>query len=261
MKNAKILSACATLLVLFSTTALSAQKSAAPAATAMDPQTWQRTLEKMPAGRALEGAKVHAANFCAGCHGAEGVAVNEMWPSVVGQPAAVTMKSLVDYRDGRRSGDSMAGMMAAAAKKLTDQNISDLAAFYEKTPLVGKTKTSASFKDEAALFRMVRKGDSARTITPCAACHGLDASGNPNGEVPRLHGQNALYLEAALKQYRASVRSSDMLSEMRFFSRKLTDDEIHDLALYYATWPKHAAESVKSSGAGKQQSEKSAAGK
>lgn len=248
-----MLSTCAALLMFGCATVT----AAAPAAVkAMDPQAWQKTLEKMPVGRELEGSKVHAAGACAGCHGPEGVAANEMWPSVAGQPAAVTIKALIDYREDRRNGDPMALMMTAAAKRLSDQDIADLAVFYEKKPLSGKAKSAAAFADEAAMMRLVRKGDPARTITPCAACHGFEGSSNPNGEVPVLYGQNAAYLQTTLKQYRSGQRSSDMLSEMRFFARKLTEEEIGDLALYYASKPAAGGKTVPKQDSGKLQSDK-----
>lgn len=206
-----------------------------PAETALDAPTWEKTLKAMPKGTAEAGAKAHAAKMCAACHGADGTASNDAWPTVSGQPAEATIKSLLDYRDGRRPGGPMGAMMVASAKSLTDQDIADLAAFYEtKAPVIDPNKKIAAVKDEAAAKRMVLQGDPARTITPCAACHGYEASGNPNGDVPVLHGQNAGYLEATLKDYRSGKRSSDIISEMRFFAKKLTDEEIRDLALYYA---------------------------
>lgn len=79
----------------------------------------------------------------------------------------------------------------------------------------------------------MKKGDRTRGITPCAACHGATAAGNPNGQVPVLHGQQSAYLAATLKAYRSGERSSDLLKEMRVFAQALTDEEIADLAAYY----------------------------
>ena len=50
-----------------------------------------------------------------------------------------------------------------------------------------------------------------------------------------LYGQGRNYLEIALKQYRDGTRTSDMLSEMRFFAKELTDEEIAGLADFFAT--------------------------
>lgn len=246
MKNTKnVMRGCAALLLTLAAGTLLAQTAVNTSGKAMSAQEWEKTLASMPKGNAVRGAKVHAAGFCAGCHGASGLATSENWPHVAGQPAAVTIKALLDYREGRRTGDTMAAMMTAAAKKLSDREIADVAAYYAS--IAGSQKPVAKLPGEAGAIaeKLVRKGDASRTITPCAACHGYDAKGNPNGEVPVLHGQNALYLEASLKQYRTSHRTSDILSEMRFFSKDLTDEEIRDLSLYYAALPAAPAKDTK----------------
>ena len=123
--------------------------------------------------------------------------------------------------------------MSAAAAKLTDQQIADVAALYEYLP--GRNAKKAAPTTPAP--ELVNSGDASRYITPCAACHGIDAHGNNNGLVPVLHGQQATVLAAALKDYRSGARQSDMLGEMRVFSRKLTDAEIEQLANWYAAQP------------------------
>ena len=175
----------------------------------------------MPKAEVMNGFAVHSKQFCASCHGKEGIADTPNWPDVAGQPYAVTVKALLDYRDGRRKGTPASDLMSAAAAKLSNQQIADVAALYEYLP--GRNAKEA--------------GDASRYITPCAACHGIDARGNNNGLVPVLHGQQATVLAAALKDYRSGARQSDMLGEMRVFSRKLTDAEIEQLANWYAAQP------------------------
>lgn len=176
---------------------------------------------------------MHSKQFCASCHGKEGIADTPNWPDVAGQPYAVTVKALLDYRNGRRKGTPASDLMSAAAAKLTDQQIADVAALYEYLP--GRNAKKAAPTTPAP--ELVNSGDASRYITPCAACHGIDARGNNNGLVPVLHGQQATVLAAALKDYRSGARQSDMLGEMRVFSRKLTDAEIEQLAYWYAAQP------------------------
>ena len=108
-----------------------------------------------------------------------------------------------------------------------------MAALYEYLP--GRNAKKAAPTTPAP--ELVNSGDASRYITPCAACHGIDARGNNNGLVPVLHGQQATVLATALKDYRSAARQSDMLGEMRVFSRKLTDAEIEQLANWYAAQP------------------------
>ena len=63
---------------------------------------------------------------CAGCHGANGISNNPMWPNLAGQKQAYLASSLQMYRDGRR----VNAMMSAMAKNLTDADIANLAAYY-----------------------------------------------------------------------------------------------------------------------------------
>ena len=63
---------------------------------------------------------------CAGCHGANGISNNPMWPNLAGQKQAYLASSLKMYRDGHRKN----AMMSAMAKNLTDADIANLAAYY-----------------------------------------------------------------------------------------------------------------------------------
>ena len=63
---------------------------------------------------------------CAGCHGANGISNNPMWPNLAGQKQAYLASSLKMYRDGGRKN----AMMSAMAKNLTDADIANLSAYY-----------------------------------------------------------------------------------------------------------------------------------
>lgn len=65
----------------------------------------------------------------------------------------------------------------------------------------------------------------------CVGCHG------PNGNsvvpnFPKLAGQHAAYLEKALKDYRDGFRRDNT---MQTFAKSLTDEDIKELAAYYAS--------------------------
>lgn len=63
---------------------------------------------------------------CAGCHGAEGVSANPLWPNLAGQKDAYLVKQLKAFRDGTRTDP----MMAPMAKPLSDDDINNLAAYF-----------------------------------------------------------------------------------------------------------------------------------
>ncbi|MBO0764050.1 MAG: cytochrome c [Hyphomicrobiaceae bacterium] len=64
----------------------------------------------------------------------------------------------------------------------------------------------------------------------CQACHGLDGLAKIPG-APHLAGQVQEYLVAAMRDYRSGARKNDMMTVVM---RQLTDDDIADLAAYYA---------------------------
>ncbi len=208
------------------------------------PETLAAAQKALPSGTVEKGLEAHKKLMCAGCHGPEGLAMMGAFPHVAGEPVGVTEKALLDYRSGRRAQGPQAMMMAGMAARLTDEQIADLAAYYAAAPGGAGTPPKADAKptlDEKALMTLIKKGDRTRGITPCAACHGSTAKGNPNGQVPVLHGQNPEYLKATLRSYRSGERHSDLLKEMRVFAQALTDAEIDALATYYGAQPGHGA--------------------
>lgn len=72
-----------------------------------------------------------------------------------------------------------------------------------------------------------------RKAKQCASCHGMNGySGNP--QWPNLAGQKEQYLAAQLKAFRDGDRQNDLMSPM---AKGLSDQDIQDLAAYYATLP------------------------
>jgi cytochrome c553 len=67
----------------------------------------------------------------------------------------------------------------------------------------------------------------------CQSCHGLDGEAKLP-EAPNLAGQNPVYLAKALKDYRSGARKDEM---MALVARTLKDDDVADLAAYYAAIP------------------------
>jgi cytochrome c553 len=65
----------------------------------------------------------------------------------------------------------------------------------------------------------------------CAACHGIDGN-STNPQWPKLAGQHALYLETAIRAYRAGIRENPLMQPM---AEGLSDEDIRDLAAYYSS--------------------------
>ncbi len=83
------------------------------------------------AGKALASTKGASGQACVDCHGAEGNApIDASYPKLGGQYHDYLAHSLQAYRSGDRGGSVTTNLMASQAKELTDQQIADLAAYF-----------------------------------------------------------------------------------------------------------------------------------
>jgi len=230
------------LAVLAATLALAAVSTHAsdahtpPTAQPWTPATLRQALAALPPGDAARGRTVHETMFCASCHGERGQAPTLNWPHLAGQKAAYTAKMLLDYRDGRRLENHGALLMRDLAQMLTPQQMADVAAFYAQQPLPrddGTPRAAVSAEALRQAERLVRHGDPARLITPCASCHGARGEGGTR-EAGALAGQNPLYLRRTLLDFQSGRRHNDAVKGMSTFAQRLTRTEIEALAVYYA---------------------------
>lgn len=65
----------------------------------------------------------------------------------------------------------------------------------------------------------------------CLACHGVDGN-SPLAMYPKIAGQPENYLVAQIKAFRDKTRQDPLMTPM---ATNLTDQDIEDLATYYAT--------------------------
>lgn len=76
------------------------------------------------------------AGVCAGCHGDKGISSSPLYPNLAGQKAAYSLKQLQAFKDGRRESPSM----AIFAKQLSDEDMKNIAAYYESLLTVHEEK-------------------------------------------------------------------------------------------------------------------------
>lgn len=71
---------------------------------------------------------------------------------------------------------------------------------------------------------------------PCMGCHAIPGYANvyPTYHVPRVGGQHAEYLVAALKAYRAKERSHPTMQAQ---AATLSDEDMADIAAYFSSKP------------------------
>jgi cytochrome c553 len=135
------------------------------------------------------------AAMCIGCHGLQRYQASfpevHKVPMISGQGAKYIAASLNAYKTGDRKHPTMRGI----AGSLTDQDVADLAAFYEsngKPFAAAPEQPAAAHPDVAALLA---KG-------ACLSCHGANFSKPIDGSYPKIAGQYNDYLYVALKAYK-----------------------------------------------------------
>jgi len=173
-------------------------------------------------------AGAEATQACVGCHGERGIASDPKNPNLAGQSAVAIYKQLHDYRSGSRAHDIMTGI----AQGLEEQQITEVAAHFASANRLSLDPTTAGVLDDD-IVQLVEKGDPARSLPACNACHGATAGGPI--ETPTIARQNRDYLANQLRAFKTGARRNDIYTRMRSVAARLTEREIDRLATYYAT--------------------------
>jgi cytochrome c553 len=140
---------------------------------------------------------------CAACHGPEGNSVSPMWPNIAGQNAPYLLAQLKAFKEGSRTDP----LMSAQAMLLSDQDMADLAVYFESLPAAAQSVKDASTVNRGeALYR---GGNTENGVSACLACHGPTGRGNPAAKYPALQGQHADYTAKQLTDYASGARVSD----------------------------------------------------
>src|SRR5205085_4300661 len=169
------------------------------------------------------------AQYCSGCHGADGNSVLTDYPILAGQTTRYSYLQLKDYKSGRRKDE----MMNPVAAQLEKQYMVDLAAYYAaqrpKGPRIQSGESSVPFKPDPA---RVAAGRSKSAEVLCTMCHLGEFSGQ--NEVPRVAGQHPAYVIKQLKEFKNGTRTNDA-GTMSSVAKTLSDEDIVNLAHYLAS--------------------------
>jgi cytochrome c553 len=180
-------------------------------------------------GDAKAGEKKNA--MCIGCHGIEGYQASfpQIYkvPKISGQNGKYIASALEAYRKGERKHPSM----KAIAWSLSDQDIADLAAYYDGH---GKSAGDAAVPAQAELLPALKD-----KLVVCVACHGANFNNTTDPGNPRLAGQHADYLYVALRSYQ--TEGNNLVGRgnavMVGMAKPLQDAEIKQIAAYIAGLP------------------------
>lgn len=164
---------------------------------------------------------------CTACHGPEGNSSSAMWPNIAGQNASYLQAQLQSFKDGSRTDP----LMSSQAMMLSDEDIADLAVYFESLPAAAQSVADASSVGRGeALYR---GGNAGTGAAACLACHGPTGRGNPAARYPALQGQHAAYTTKQLSDYAAGTRQTDgKTSMMRDIAARLSREDIAALSSY-----------------------------
>ena len=170
---------------------------------------------------------------CSSCHGPNGNSTNPEWPRLAGQSAVYIAEQLRLFKSGVRNNP----IMKPLAGTLSDQDISDVAVYYQAQTVTGLEADPSFWKAGSDLYR---RGDKARNIPACIACHGPAGRGNPAAGYPALRAQESVYVVKQLSDYAngarytgTNVATADPNSVMMLtIAKRLTPEDIRNLASY-----------------------------
>jgi cytochrome c553 len=173
------------------------------------------------------------ATTCVACHGVDGNSAVPTFPKLAGLGHKYLLKQMKDIRDGRRP----VALMAGQVDNMSDQDLADIAAFYDAQPRTG----GMADPDKVALGRKVYlAGIAERQVPACSGCHSPTGNGNGPAGYPSLGGQHAEYIAGQLKMFRKGYEDPTGRTNggeakiMRTTAFRMSDMEIEAVASYIA---------------------------
>ena len=170
--------------------------------------------------------------MCIGCHGIVGYQASfpEVYkvPMISRQSGKFIAAALNAYKSGERKHPTMRSI----AQGLSDQDIADVAAYYE------------GHGPQTALAEQPAKAPNARTAElltkgGCQSCHGANFSKPIDPSYPKIAGQNRDYLFVALKAYKNPNNATWGRANpiMGGITQQFSPAELKELANYIGTLP------------------------
>ena len=172
--------------------------------------------------------------MCIGCHGIKGYQASfpEVYkvPMISGQGAAYIASALREYQKGERKHPTM----RAVSQSLTEQDITDLAAYYSGHGVVAGAELPAKPTNEAGphVQALLNKAN-------CASCHGANFSKPIDPSYPKIAGQHSDYLFFSLKAYKidTNVKAGRSHPIMGAMAKQYTNSELKLMANYLGSLP------------------------
>ena len=186
------------------------------------------------------------ASACMGCHGMTAMGNDAMGaPRLARIGQVYIVKQLTNFANSERVPSGMGAVMLGVGAALSAQDRRDVAAFldsfeYEEDP--------SDLKSLAADGNKVGKPDAGKLIVTkgikgkvpaCQDCHGFNGRAP---HIPAINQQKFVYLVNQLNGFRDGSRANDpkvgKVGIMQGIAKKLSDDNIADIAAFLSTAPR-----------------------
>jgi len=187
---------------------------AAPACTPSDP------------GQTLFRAGASGVSACAPCHDpAQATDAIPGKPRLAGQQSSYLIKSLKAFRSGERTNPAM----SPAAVDLSDQQITDVAAYLSRLKAPHRPGRDHLTPDQAARAASIfAAGLPGQGVPACAGCHGPRGAGSDSA--PMIAAQDSIYAAARMHAF-----ASGPAGPMHDIAVKLGPDDSDLMATYLST--------------------------
>jgi len=223
-------------LALFAVTLQSKMVFAADA-----PANLRADVEK---GQAIYNEGKGDATACGGCHGEKALGMDAMEaPRLANIGEIYVFKQLNDYGADKRIDPGAGAAMNDIAKALNEQDRRDVAAYLDAVDYETEPSDLKALAADGGKVGDPKKGKiiMAKGIKPqipaCKDCHGLSGRSQ---NIPAIHQQKYVYLVNQLNRYRDGSRANDhavyKIGIMRGIAKKLSDENIADIAAYLSTF-------------------------
>ena len=186
---------------------------------------------------------------CTVCHGKEGRATSDgYYPRIAGKPAGYLYNQLANFRDGRRRNATMTYLVT----NLPDAYLREIAAYFaaQHPPYPPPQAASTTPEMLERGRQLATRGDAAKNIPACTACHGSALTGVAPA-IPGLLGLPRDYLISQFGAWQIRARQAAAPDCMAEITRRLSADDVSAVIAYLAAQPVPPNAAPAASAAGK----------
>lgn len=175
---------------------------------------------------------------CTSCHGEHGEGgSNGFNPRLAGKPAGYLHRQMRDFQKGLRHYPIMENTVAP----LSDDYMREIAEYFsaQQVPYTKQPAPAMSPEATARGEQLVTRGDPARGVPACMACHGPNLTG-VQPDIPGLANLPYDYISAQLGSWRTDTRNTTAPDCMATIVSRLSDADISAVSAWLATRPVQA---------------------